>query len=220
MHSADIVRPAGLGPVGGSTSSFQPFEKSEIKEEQPIRTVDDLVRHRAQLFPHQTVVSYPSSGVDYVDYNMQQLDVFAYRAARHFRHQLPPRGAQGEKPGVVAMLGPSNFEYLITMLAMIKMGHTILFLSTRISAEAITSLMTKTEAKALIFDDRYATVAHKIKDSLPQIQVVGMVRRTEFEFPVEAHGDTRMCAVLDPEQEAANIVYIIHSSGKTPRAAA
>jgi hypothetical protein len=62
-------------------------------ESAPIQTVDALVRHRARTNPHATIVSYPTSSVDFVDYSMQQLDVFAYRVARNYQAFIPTRSS-------------------------------------------------------------------------------------------------------------------------------
>lgn len=183
------------------------------REDGPPQTVDALVRHRAQTFAHQTVVSYPSSGIEYVDYTMQQLDVFAYRVACHYQDRLPVRSSSDEKPKVIAVLGPSNLEYLVTMLALIKLGHTILFLSTRISQEAVESLMRTTQAETLLIDARHEDTANGVKGLLPSINVFEIASRAIFEFPVKAHADTRLDGSLDHSIETSNIVYIIHSSG-------
>jgi acyl-CoA synthetase (AMP-forming)/AMP-acid ligase II len=181
----------------------------------PLRTVEDLMVARARAYPDRVILSYPSKGIEYVDYTMRQLDVFAYRAAVRYQEQLSDmrRVSSAEKPRVVAMLGPSNLEYLVTMLAMIKLGHTILFLSTRISPEAVESLMTTTGAEAIVFDARYVTTAEHVKGKMSQTRLVEMVSRPVFEFPIEAVGDTRLDGALDRDVETANTVYIIHSSG-------
>ncbi|KAL1866120.1 hypothetical protein VTK73DRAFT_4887 [Phialemonium thermophilum] len=181
----------------------------------PVQTVDDLVRNRAHLFPDAPIVSYPSRGIEYVDYTMKQLDVFAYRVACHYRDHLPVRTSSTEKPMVVALLGPSNFEYLVTMLALIKMGHTVLLLSTRISNEAIESLLRTTSARGLLVDGRYSAAANAMKSLFPGMYLSEIASRAVFEFPVEAHAETRLDTALDHNVETSNFVYIIHSSGST-----
>jgi acyl-CoA synthetase (AMP-forming)/AMP-acid ligase II len=178
-------------------------------------TVDDLVRQRAKLLGDQAAVGYPSSGILYVEYGLRQLDVFAWRTARQYQDRLPMRTSSAVKPSVVAMLGPSNFEYIVTMLALIKLGHTILFLSTRISSEAVISLMQTTEAQALISDPRHKDVAKDVQTALPETQLFEIVPQSTFDFPVDGYGDTRLDAHLDPRIETSNNVYIIHSSGQS-----
>jgi acyl-CoA synthetase (AMP-forming)/AMP-acid ligase II len=200
--------PTQVSPKGQVNVTTQPIDDSSLL------TVDDLVRHRANLLGDQTIVAYPSSGIKYVEYSARQLNLLAYRVARQYQDRFPVRASSAAKPIVVAMLGPSNFEYAVTMLALIKLGHTILFLSTRISAEAVASLMQTTNAKSLLIDPRYASTIRDIQDTLPQVRVFDIAPQSTFDFSVDIHGDTRLDAHLDPQIEASNYVYIIHSSGK------
>lgn len=206
------VEPA-LQDQEGVTVGAQPTE--EAPDDSTIQTVDELLRRRAQSDPDLPIVSYPSSGIAYVDYTFRQLDVFAYRVGKHLQASIPPRRGSDEKRTVVAMLGPSNLEYLVTMQAFIKLGHTILFLSTRISAPAIQSLMDKTGAAYLVADPRYADMALAVQDQNPGLRVLEMPTRSVFEFPIAAVGNTQLDAALDPGVETNEIVYIIHSSGKS-----
>ncbi|KAH7021401.1 thermosensitive gluconokinase [Microdochium trichocladiopsis] len=180
-----------------------------------IRTVDELVRRRARAHPDRVIVSYPSEGTRYVDYTMQQLDVFAYRVAKAYEQQLPVRQSSAESPMTVAILGPSNFDYLITMLALTKLGHTILFLSTRISQEAVNNLITTTGAVCLLVDPKYMTTAESAQKSIKKLNVLEILGKASFDFPIDVHADTRIDSHLDPSVETNNLIYIIHSSGST-----
>jgi acyl-CoA synthetase (AMP-forming)/AMP-acid ligase II len=154
------------------------------------------------------------SGVDFVDYSMQQLDVFAFRVARHYQALIPTRGSSAEKPTTVALLGPSNFDYLVTMLALTKLGHTVLFLSTRISQAAVNSLIETTGARYLLADTRHAHTASEAQKSLPTLCIGQIASSDVFDFPIEVHADTRLDYQLDHATEATNNIFIIHSSGK------
>jgi acyl-CoA synthetase (AMP-forming)/AMP-acid ligase II len=147
---------------------------------------------------------------------MQQLDVFAYRVARHYQTLIPTRTSSTLKPTTVALLGPSNFEYLISMLALTKLGHTVLFLSTRISQIAIELLIETTGASYLLADSRFLKTATNVRANLPSLAVDEIARSNVFDFPIEIHADTRLDYQLDHAIEASNHVYIIHSSGMRP----
>lgn len=194
---------------GVQASSLQPDESS-------IQTVDALVRHRARRNPHLTIVSYPKSGVNFVDYSMQQLDVFAYRVARYYQSFIPTRISSAEKPTTVALLGPSNFDYLVTMLALTKLGHTVLFLSTRISQAAVDSLIETTGAAYVLADSRYAQIATDAQAAIPALRISEIAKSDIYDFPIEVHADTRLDYQLDHAVETNYIIYIIHSSGKLP----
>jgi acyl-CoA synthetase (AMP-forming)/AMP-acid ligase II len=195
------------------TATPQGVERTEVEDDGTIQTVDELVRRRAITHHDRVVVSYPSSGIDYVDYTMQQLDVFAYRVAMGYSKIAPARTSSTEKPNVVAILGPSDIDYLVTMLALIKLGHTVLFLSTRISPAAIESLISVTGASALLAAPAHLEVARATQQKLEGLTVDEIAPRSTYEFPVEVHADTRLDQALKLSVEAGNFVYIIHSSG-------
>lgn len=198
---------------GANPQGVPPTPRAEVRNDGTIQTVDELVRRRAIAHHDRVVVSYPSSGIDYVDYTMQQLDVFAYRVAMGYSKIIPARTSSTEKPSVVAILGPSDLDYLVTMLALIKLGHTVLFLSTRISPAAIESLVLVTGANALLAGAAHLEVARATQQKLEGLRIHEIAPRSTYEFPVEVHADTRLDQVLDSSIEAGNFVYIIHSSG-------
>jgi acyl-CoA synthetase (AMP-forming)/AMP-acid ligase II len=111
------------------------------------------------------------------------------------------------------MLGPSNLEYLITMLALNKLGHTALLLSTRIPQVAVESLVNATGATAVVADGRFIELADSVSKSIPTLQSLPIAGRDIFEYSIKAHGNTQLDGHLDPEIETENIAWIIHSSG-------
>jgi acyl-CoA synthetase (AMP-forming)/AMP-acid ligase II len=166
--------------------------------------------------PDAIIISYPSSGIEFVDYSMKQLDVFAYRTARHYQTLIPTRESSATKPITVALLGPSNLDYAVTMLALTKLGHTVLFLSTRISQLAIESLIETTGASYLLTGSRYIETASNVKERISHIKVAEIAAASVYDFPVKVHADTRMDYQLKQSVETLNTVYIIHSSGMYP----
>jgi acyl-CoA synthetase (AMP-forming)/AMP-acid ligase II len=114
----------------------------------------------------------------------------------------------------VAILGPRNFDYIITILALTKLGHTVQFLSTRISQLAVESLIDTTGATHLLADPRYLPLAAQVQTSVPLLRISSVAGSDIYDFPIKVHADTRMDHQLDSEVEASNIVYSIHSSGE------
>ena len=215
--ASDTVRsaPEAALELVDSRNAPEPTQLPNMDEDDDgcIQTIDQLVRKRARTHPHHVVVSYPSSGVQYVDYSMQQLDVFAYRVARIYGAHVPPRATSDEKPQVVAILGPSNLDYLITILALTKLGHTVLFLSTRITQEAVDSLLTSTGARFLLHHRNFSAVADAARRAIPALGVGEIANGSEYNFPVDVYADTNLVASLDPATETNYPVFIIHSSG-------
>lgn len=219
--------PAVSGPEGMNLGPLKPTAQSvavtevasspppELQDDSTIQTVDELVRRRARTDPEKVIVSYPSSGIEYVDYTLKQLDVFAYRVAKYYEQFIPRRASSDEKPTTVAVLGLSDLDYLITLLALSKLGHTTLFLSTRISQEAIENLVRSTGAVYFLADSKHLDIAETAQKSLEMKGVLEIARQTVYDFPIEAHADTRMDQALDPAIETKNNIFIIHSSGST-----
>jgi len=190
-----------------------PSEKDDI----PL-TVDALVRQRSEEAPDLKLVSYPSSGIDYVDYTARQLDTFAFRVGQQYAITMPPRSTSSQTAMVVGLLGPSNFDYLITILALTKLGHTVLFLSTRISPTAYKSLLKATGAKHLLIDESFRNLAKTLSPDLPNLKIAGITKRAvyEDEHVVDTTKfDTCLTHGLDPEAEKNQLAWIIHSSGST-----
>ena len=177
--------------------------------------IDELMQIRCQLTGDQPIFSYPSPGINYVDYTPRQLDIFAFRAAQEYAVHIPPRSSSDKKPSVVALLGPSNLDYLIALLALSKLGHTVLFLSTRISKEAYLSLLKATESTNLVIHDSFKDMAEKLKAERLDLKVNGFVSQPAYNYPLGAAVNTRMSQNLDLQKESKHIAWIIHSSGST-----
>lgn len=204
-----------LGAPPLTNGVAKPLEvPAALEDDSTIQTVDELVRRRARTHAHHVVVSYPSSGIEYVDYTMQQLDVFAYRVANIYQPYVPARTSPAEKPRVVAILGPSNLDYLVTILALTKLGHTVLFLSTRIPQEAVDNLLVSTGANFLLHHAKFEGVAAAAKEAIPDFGSAEIATGAAYNFPVEAYADTNLTSSLDPAIETTHNVFIIHSSGK------
>jgi acyl-CoA synthetase (AMP-forming)/AMP-acid ligase II len=185
-------------------------------ERRPPCTIDELVRQRADDGPEEAIISYPSSGVDYVDYTSRQLDVFAFRVAQKYRSLMPQRLSSSDSETVVALLGTSNFEYFISILALTKLGHSVLFLSTRISSAAYTSLLKATGAIHILVDASFRETAEQVKEGLPSLNVHKITDKATYDYPVTTRDiDTNLTHHLDPEAESCKVAWIIHSSGST-----
>lgn len=123
---------------------------------------------------------------------------------------IPQRRTSDDPVQVVGLLGPSDFEYLIALLAVSRLGHTVLLLSTRIAEDAYVSLVESTKASFLIAYPGFQAVAKNVA------QRTGIALQ-----PVLAPGDYTDAttelpgAQLDGPVENKHITWIIHSSGST-----
>ena len=179
-------------------------------------TIDELIRQRSRELPNEAILSYPLEQINYVDYTYRQLDVFAYRVAQRYAHLMPQRKSSQDSEVVVGLLGPSNLNYLVTILALTKLGFTVLFLSTRISDAAYVSLLKCTEAKYLLIDASFRATADTVQKSISSLTVHEIANQSAYNFPLGgADIETRLDDALDPATESGKTCWIIHSSGST-----
>lgn len=115
----------------------------------------------------------------------------------------------------MALLGPSNLDYVITLLALSRMGFAVLFLSTRLPTEAYVSLLQKTSCTKIVASPRFAsTIVEDIRgeggypiSSFPQLDKSVYGRR-----PSSTARFQRRTELVNEEQ---CISFIVHSSGST-----
>lgn len=192
-----------------------PAQTPKTESKAPL-TIDELVRQRSQEIPREPIISYPSSGLKYVDFTSRQIDIFAHRVAQKYRCLIPQRLSSSDPETVVGLLGPSNFEYFISILALTKLGHTVLFLSTRISIAAYASLLETTGARHLLVDSSFRETAALVKETCISLQVHDITDAESYNYPIlDESIDTRLCQHLQAEIESKKISWIIHSSGST-----
>lgn len=180
-------------------------------------TVDELVRQRAALGSEQPMISYPKTATDYLDYPLYQLDIFAFRVAKLLAARIPPRSSSLETPAVIALLGPSDLDYLVMLLAVAKLGHTGLLLSTRLSNEAYVSLLERTGSHNLFVYNSYKGTAAELQNLVPGLQAAEILTEDVYNYPIPTglHADTNLVSHLNPATESKHTSWIIHSSGST-----
>ncbi|KAG0132140.1 hypothetical protein HOY82DRAFT_606755 [Tuber indicum] len=191
-------------------------------DEAPL-TIDLLLRLRASQIPDTPILAYPHNKKDYTQYTASQLNTLAYRVAKHYK-KLITQCASSEAPErVVALLGISNFDYVISLLALAKLGMTVLLLSTRISDEAYRHLFDRTGCSDVIVQPTFEKTMGRVRSwHGSALNVVRMASRGLYEPEVaseEEKGltleDMRFDTQLDLEVESSKNAFIIHSSGST-----
>lgn len=188
-------------------------EEEEIDEFQTRipRTVDELIRLRAQQAGNDVgIVAYPDSGTNYIDYTPKQLDELVDRAATHYSNIIPQRSTSDDPVEVVGVLGASDLSYLISILAISRLGHSALLLSTRITAEAYESLLSTTKATTLLYHSQFKSAAEEVLVALPDLRADNICDAKALPSqPMLRHAE------LDLDRETHNGSFIIHSSGST-----
>lgn len=176
---------------------------------QEARTLDELLRRRASEMPDAPIAAYPTSAEpdSYERHTARQLDEYTSRAAAHYRRIFGNR-ARNSAEHVVALLAGSDLDYLVAQFALGRLGFTVLLLSTRLSPEAIDSLLATTNCTDLVYADA-------LKSKVDSIAALRPLRSAAL------FGDFRSGPVpsvevdLDPEFETNTSCNILHSSGST-----
>jgi len=116
---------------------------------------------------------------------------------------------------VIGLLGISNLDYFFTALAISRLGHTVLFLSTRISDEAYISLLERTHATALICDKTFSSRGEALRKEMQTIRIIPICTEDVWSAEVKPASNVLETQKLDGSIEASNVCWIIHSSGST-----
>jgi len=180
------------------------------------RTVSELISLRARTARDVAILGYPTEGVNYVEYTYGQIDAFTEAGARHLAPRLPLRLDSTMAESVVAILGPSSLDYLVTVLVLSRLGFTVLFLSTRISEAAYVSLLKSTNCTSICIDPSFHKTVAAVKAHVSNLNVLEVLARSEYESIGEVKTmEPEVRQELDLKQENGKTSWIIHSSGST-----
>jgi len=180
------------------------------------RTITELISFRARDLPDEPIFGYPSTGLEYTEYTFPELEALSIRAARKYAHLLPVRTSSREDARVIGLLGPSTLDYFVTLLALSRLGFTVLFLSTRISEAAYLSLLEATGCRHMVVSPSFMRTISAVQKSMPELQTIDFLPQSEYdtnEIIQVSHQDSKQS--LDPDQETSKVAWIIHSSGST-----
>ncbi|KAK1141640.1 putative NRPS-like protein biosynthetic cluster [Aspergillus melleus] len=196
-----------------TASKLLPVQQGSCESaEQVVYTIDGLLRARAAgEKADEPIVAYPSAGTEYAYYTPRQLHTLVEAAAVHYSKVIPQRWSSQDAVQVVGLLGPSDFEYLITLLAVSRLGHTVLLLSTRIAEDAYVSLVENTKTTFLVTHASFRKMGENVakRTGVNQLSVLD---HDDYDLPVTVD---LPAAQLDGRTEAKHVCWVIHSSGST-----
>ncbi|KAH0104444.1 acetyl-CoA synthetase-like protein, partial [Aureobasidium melanogenum] len=139
------------------------------------------------------------------------LDKFVERAASFYAASIAQRITSDDPVQVIGLLGPSDLSYLVAFLAISRLGHSVLLLSTRITDEAHESLLRTTKATTLLYNVAFETTASALTGHNSGLRVMEICDTTALPTTSENVKPAR----LDASRETLNTSFIIHSSGST-----
>ncbi|KAI3394095.1 hypothetical protein diail_3219 [Diaporthe ilicicola] len=210
MAVATQQMPALALDVGLKQAESGPNGDSDSK----VITVTDLLLSKVRETPDAVFIQYPATAKgksDYVGYTVSDVDRLADEAAR----QYAARGLQPEsttdKCEVIALLATSNLDYITSLLALSRMGFSILFLSTRLSTEAYVNLLRLTGSRKLVVGSGFKTTAEQIKELYP-LSSCDIVENSEYDLKCPSGPRFPYTRPINASQQ---ISFIVHSSGST-----
>ncbi|KAK1590425.1 uncharacterized protein LY79DRAFT_669886 [Colletotrichum navitas] len=199
----------------GQFGSMPPVEVPETVKPIELKTVTDVLLRRAVEAPDVDVLAYPATARgkdDYVNYTARDLDRFADEAARRYAQAgLLPGNPASSQAEVVAVLANSGVNYVVSMLALSRMGFAMLYLSTRLSQEAYVNLLHKTGCNRIVIADRYSDMAARI-NALSAVSTYAILDKAEYDLPAPS-GDR--FPVFSHPDAVRRISFIVHSPGST-----
>lgn len=113
----------------------------------------------------------------------------------------------------MAVLSPSNFEILVTIFALNRLGYAIFFLSTRLGPEAYARLLDLANCDTIITPDSLTSTVLEISPHRPDVRRVPFIQRQDYRGCNRATPFQR--AGVDPVKESNKLAWILHSSGST-----
>ncbi|KAG1862517.1 L-aminoadipate-semialdehyde dehydrogenase [Suillus subalutaceus] len=188
-----------------------------------IYSFNHLIAERTRNYPNLEILGIPDKDFNYIKYTLADLDASASLFAHHLRDNGLLNGrSKGDTTSrmTVGLLGVSNISYLVTELALYRMGYCVLFLSPNNSPPAIAHLLTVTNATHMIVQDVLLPSATEALTHLSNPSSVTIINQPSSDvFGPAARSlypeKTRWDPALKWEDEYLLPVTIIHSSGST-----
>ncbi|KAL8631707.1 hypothetical protein Q9189_002614 [Teloschistes chrysophthalmus] len=170
--------------------------------------LDDVFKARAKDKVQTPLIAFPKSergAGDFEFFTGQDLDRIIEHAARHYMNT---------KLKVVAVLGPTNIDWVANFFGLLRAGFAVVTLSPRISVQAIVNLMSETQCETIVHPDspQFIRTITQVKDRA-HVQAATMLRRADFDKP--PGNEPAICRDIVKAEEAKRNVVILHSSGST-----
>ena len=178
--------------------------------------VDDLIHQIAEEDDQITLIAYPKAGrglSHYVKYSAGRINTYVSNAAESLIHkgltwQTDMEGA----PSVIGLLGPSNFEYIITMFALSRLGYTVLILSSRLPTYSYEALLEETHCTTLVNSTDLTPVVDQIRQR-QRMKSLSFISNDDFEMD-RPSGHKRSAERRETSLKHRT-AFIMHSSGST-----
>ncbi|KIJ19149.1 hypothetical protein PAXINDRAFT_161353 [Paxillus involutus ATCC 200175] len=186
-------------------------------------SLNHLIAKRVREYPDLQILGIPDKEFNYTKYTTAELDASASLLANHSKNHgfLPGRAKEDSTSRLtVGLLGISNIDYVVTEMALYRMGYCVLFLSPNNSPPTIAHLLAVTNATHIIVQDMLLPSATAALAHLADPASVTIINQPSSEiFSSHARttnpANTRWDPPLSWKDEFLLPVSVIHSSGFT-----
>ncbi|KAF7563378.1 hypothetical protein G7046_g730 [Stylonectria norvegica] len=211
MSTAEVTSALPVPGLGQAEA----VDASTIHEEE-INSINDLLLHQARRIPDLPLICYPSSeaaGSPWAEYTARDLDRFADEAAKGLASLgLKPKERKSLSSEVVALLGPSNLDYVVTLFALSRMGFAVMFLSNRLHTDAYISLLKKTNCHKILVAPNFTSTVNDIQQQY-ELDTFPVPEMSAYGRPPSSHSRFQRQTELVNEEDC--ISFVVHSSGST-----
>lgn len=219
MSITETISPAAQATANNTTTAHAkhlPLPPNARPPPTKFHTIDGIIKsHVAEGF-NSTILAYPATVAgtnDFEEYTPKDLDRFIDAAvAKYISDGVEPADPQLEEAPVMAVLAPSSLEIVVTIWALNRMGYALLFLSTRLAADAYARLMELSNCDKLITSSGFHKMGAEIAE-IRDCQQYSLINRDDYRHVQNPPVFVREGA--DPLKETKKMGWIIHSSGST-----
>ncbi|EXJ73779.1 uncharacterized protein A1O5_03541 [Cladophialophora psammophila CBS 110553] len=177
-------------------------------------SVDDLLAERANEDISEPIIVYPNSAstvTDFLFLTAKNVHNFTNIAAQKLLDQ-GLRKVPSHEAEMIALLGLSDVEYMITMFALSRLGYTVFLLSPRLATEAYISLLKETGCQTICYDPTLEATVRNIRD-VESLRSLRILKRSDFhDAAISIPSFERSDLSTSTRQKMA---FILHSSGST-----
>ncbi|KAG8629680.1 hypothetical protein KVT40_003545 [Elsinoe batatas] len=195
-----------------STATQQSAGRLFIKSEEPLYTIDELIKRRASKLRESTLLAYPKTGLcDFEEHSAEALDRYIDAAVATLQTRgLKPADSRLQQAPVIAILAHSSFHFIITLLALNRLGYAALLLSPRLASPAMGSLLDQSQCQTILSTANFDALLAEVQRDR-DLTVLDMLKQEDYRHP----GAAPFSRPYDPLRENPKWAVIIHSSGST-----
>ncbi|WWD02658.1 hypothetical protein V865_000698 [Kwoniella europaea PYCC6329] len=177
-----------------------------------IQSILQLIQDGAREFGSERAVGFTSKDDDRDEwrcdrYSFPQLLDLSCRLG----YQLAQRGVpiSQDDTKIISLLCPTGLDFLISCIALMRLGYGVVLIAPQCSPTAITHLYNSSSSTQLIYHSKYAELAHSAQQSDPYTAIQSIELPSATSLPPPPSTFHLPCSVKDPK----SVSHIFHTSG-------